>query len=109
MENLENEQSVATEIPTEQESDNSENVEKELSDDEIKEEIKKIEDEIKEETDPKEKRHKEQDKGWKMKILKERERAKTLEEENNRKADTLKNLENSLIEEAYSKVIDERF
>lgn len=83
--------------------------EKDLSDEELKEEIARLEEEIKLEEDAKEKRHKEQDKGWKQKIIKEREKAKILEEGNRKTEEKLKSFETSLIEEAYSKTIDDNF
>jgi hypothetical protein len=83
--------------------------EKELTDDELKEEIARLDEEIKKEEDAVEKRHKEQDKGWKMKIVKERDKAKALEEDNRKKEESIKSFEKTLIEEAYSKTIDENF
>lgn len=83
--------------------------EKELSDEELKEEIARLEEEIKNEEDAKEKRHKEQDKGWKQKIIKEREKAKALAEENRKFQESRNSLEKALIEEAYAKTIDDNF
>lgn len=83
--------------------------EKDLTDEELKEEIARLDEEIKLEEDAKEKRHKEQDKWWKQKIVKERERAKALEEGNRRTEEKLKSFESSLIEEAYSKTVDDNF
>lgn len=83
--------------------------EEEKTDEQLKEEIARLDEEIKKEEDAKEKRHKEQDKGWKLKIIKEREKAKLLEEENIKKEETLKQLETRLFEEAYSKTIDDNF
>lgn len=82
---------------------------KELSDEELKEEIARLEEEIKLEEDAKEKRHKEQDKGWKQKIIKEREKAKSLAEENRKVQEARDSLEKALIEEAYAKTIDDNF
>ena len=83
--------------------------EKEPTDEELKEEIVKLQEEVKKEEDAKEKRHKEQDIGWKQKIIKEREKAKVLEAENRKVLESKDTLEKSLIEEAYSKTIDDNF
>lgn len=116
MEHLEevgNPDAVVTDTPSQepQEAIKSETVveEAELTDEQLKEEIARLDKEIKEEEDAKEKRHKEQDKGWKMKIVKEREKAKTLEEENRKISEVRNTLEKNLIEEAYQKTIDDNF
>lgn len=92
-----------------QDSETPEAEEKELSDEELKEEIARLDEEIKLEEDAKEKRHKEQDKGWKQKIIKEREKAKSLAEENRKVQEARDSLEKALIEEAYAKTIDDNF
>lgn len=82
---------------------------KELTDEELKSEIERLKGEVEKEQDPKEKRHKEQDIGWKMKLQKERDKAKALENANKQNEERAKKLENSLIEEAYNKAIDESY
>jgi hypothetical protein len=114
MEHLEevgNPDAVITDTPSQEpaEAIKPETVEAELTDEQLKEEIDRLDKEIKEEEDAKEKRHKEQDKGWKMKIVKEREKAKTLEEENRKISEVRNTLEKNLIEEAYLKVVDDNF
>jgi SHS2 domain-containing protein len=116
MENLEevgNPDAVRNDTPSQesQETITPETVaeEAELTDEQLKEEIARLDKEIKAEEDAKEKRHKEQDKWWKMKIVKEREKAKALEEENRKISEVRTTLEKNLIDEAYQKTIDDNF
>lgn len=112
MDNLENVETDApdTGIPsTEEVTDTVPEEEKDLSDEELKEEIARLDEEIKNEEDAKEKRHKEQDKGWKQKIIKERDKAKSLEEENRKTKESYNGLEKALIDEAYAKTVDDNF
>lgn len=83
--------------------------EKELSDEELQAEIDRLKDEVSKEEDAKEKRYKEQDIGWKMKVVKEREKARKLEAQNTEKEEKLKTFENTLVIEAYEKIIDDNF
>lgn len=83
--------------------------EKDLTDDELREQIDKLREEAKEEKDSTEKRHKEQEAGWKQKILKEREKAKALEEGNRKTEETRKAMEDMLLQEAYSKTVNDDF
>jgi len=73
-----------------------------LTDEQLEEDIKRLSEEVEKEEDTKEKRHKQQDIGWKMKIKKEREKARELSEVNHK-------LEQSLIDEAYNKALDENY
>lgn len=105
---------VIIDTPSTEENENSENTqevepEKELSDEELKEEIARLKEEVKLEEDAKEKRHKEQDIGWKTKIVKEREKAKVLEDNNRKAEESYKSLESLLVEEAFSKTVDDNF
>jgi len=80
-----------------------------LSDEELQAEIDRLKDEVSKEEDAKEKRYKEQDIGWKMKVVKEREKARKLEAQNTEKEEKLKTFENTLVIEAYEKIIDDNF
>ncbi len=83
--------------------------EKDLTDEELKEQIEKLREDAKKEEDPTTKRHLEQQAGWSQKIMKEREKAKALEEGNRKAEEAKKALENALVEEAYSKAVDDAF
>lgn len=83
--------------------------ETELTDEELALEVERLKEEAKKQEDPKEKRHLEQQAGWSQKILKERDKAKALEQENNRTKETMSAYEASLLEEVYAKAIDEKF
>ena len=100
MENLEGISEVATDdsIPTEQIQEES----KELSNEEMQAEIDSMKEEIKTVQDPKEKRHKEQDVGRKMEILKQTQKAKELREANIV-------AEKNLIDEVYEKATTDWF
>lgn len=82
---------------------------KELSDEELALEVERLKEEAKKETDPKEKRHLEQQAGWSVKIQKEREKAKSLAEENQKTKESNQRFEKSLIEEVYSKTQQDGF
>ena len=101
MENLEDTETVAVsdDTPTDVE---SEEWEADLSNEQIQQDIDDIKERLKDETDAKEKRHKEQEIGWKMKIIKDREKANKLEEANNK-------LESRLVEEVYDKATTDWF
>lgn len=74
----------------------------ELTDEQLDEDIKRLKDEVDKEEDPKEKRHKQQDIGWKMKIQKERKEAKEWTEKS-------KQAKQSLIDEVYEKALDANY
>jgi hypothetical protein len=109
MEDLEQVETVASELsdtPTTSEQDTETletSEEQELSDEELEAEISRLKEEAKSEENPKDKRHLEQEYGWKMKVLKERERAKTLEEKNNQTVERLNSYESNLLEELYER------
>lgn len=115
MEDLETVETVAPEEgePTIEEQDSqtpkTSEEEKELTDEELKEDISRLKLEISKEEDPKEKRHKEQEMWWKMKVEKERNRAKDLELKNRENEELSKTIENTLIEETYSKITSNEF
>lgn len=81
----------------------------ELTDEQLEKEISRLKEEVNSEEDPKEKRHKEQNIGWKVKIQKERERAKDIAERNSVAEQRLIAIETKLVEEAYSKAVDDNF
>lgn len=83
--------------------------EEELTDEQLEAEISRLKDEAEKEEDPKAKRHIEQEAGWKMKIVKEREKAKKLELENQQTAERIKGYEAKAIEEAFTKALDENY
>jgi len=83
--------------------------EKELTDEQLNEEISSLKEKVEKEDDPKEKRYIEQNIWWKMKVVKERDKAKALEEKNLKTEERLKGFESNLLEEAYSKSIDDNF
>lgn len=108
---LDNNGTIDTEVDALPESTdaNPEIEEKELTDEELALEVERLKEEAKNQEDPKEKRHLEQQAGWSQKILKERDKAKALEQENNRTKETMSAYESSLLEEVYEKAIDEKF
>lgn len=87
----------------------SSNDEEELTDEQLTEEITRLKEEVEKEDDPKEKRYKEQNIWWKMRVVKERDKAKTLAEKNNQTEEKLKTFESNLLEEAYTKTLDDNF
>ncbi len=109
MEDLEQVETVAPELsdtPTTSDQDTETldtSEEQDLSDEELQAEISRLKEEAKSEENPKDKRHLEQEYGWKMKVLKERERAKTLEEKNNQTVERLNSYESNLLEELYER------
>jgi len=115
LEDVEKDASVNTEPPSTEEwqdsktDDVSTTDDVELTDEQLQEEISRLKEEVTKEDDPKEKRYKEQDIGWKTKMLKEREKAKSLEETNRQTEARMKSIENNLLEEAYSKTIDDNY
>lgn len=102
---------VVTDVPSPEMPDGqtAETPEAELTDEELKLQIETLKEEAKKEVDPKEKRHKEQEAGWSEKVLRERERAQNLAKENDKAQASMKEVESTLIEETYSKIIDENF
>lgn len=108
---LDNNGTIDTEVDALPESTdaNPEIEETELTDEELALEVERLKEEAKNQEDPKEKRHLEQQAGWSQKILKERDKAKALEQENNRTKETMSAYESSLLEEVYEKAIDEKF
>jgi hypothetical protein len=89
--------------------DETQTEEKDLTDEELATEVERLKEEAKKQDDPKEKRHLEQQAGWFQKVAKERDKAKTLEKENAQKEESMKRFEQSLIEEVYSKTVDDKF
>lgn len=107
--NLEEVKTAADEVaPVEIEAETP-NEETELSDEDLLAEIERLDELAKKEEDPKEKRHLEQQKGWSQKIAKEREKAKAIAEQNARALEAKEKYESSLVEEVYSKIIDDNF
>lgn len=82
---------------------------KDLTDDELKSEIQKFQEEAKTEEDPKAKRHLQQLAGLRMKEEKDRERLRTLEENNRIAEERLQTYEKTLINEVHNKVQDENY
>ncbi len=109
MENLDQVTQDADEVvapSTGEETPNESVEEKELSEEELALEVERLKEEAKKQEDPKEKRHLEQQAGWTQKIIREREKAKSLEEVNRQKEESISRVESLLIEEVYEKAMD---
>lgn len=77
---------------------------KDLTDEELQARIATLQEEAKKEEDPVAKRHKQQEAGWHMKVAKEREKAKELEEANRKVQETASGMEKALMEDAFEKI-----